>query len=202
MTDPSTILKEGDVLRLQVSPQYATIKIIPNNSSEASDVNFPHNLHNAVELFLKLGMVPQAVNLKDRVDIMLERYKSNPDGKSGVRLGQACVCWHCGACGIPKDYAEQLGTHDHQQSSSSSSSLPPPGPCYQCNETNQINGIRVTTPEAGQFWPWIEEAAMTEDQAKELKVKKEKELIERRKAVEASVAAALAERDNTVVHQK
>lgn len=188
MTDPSSVLKQGDVLRLQVSPQYAIIQILPN-AAEAKDPNFPHNLHNAAELFLKLGMVPQAVKLKDCVDAILEKYQATPDGTSGVRLGQACVCWQCGYCGIPQDYTEE-------EEGNSSAPKQPAGPCANCKETNQINWVRIKNSDntKANYLPWIEESAMTEEQTKELKAKKEKELAERRAAVEASVAAALAER--------
>lgn len=178
MADPSNVIKQGDILRLEVSQKYATLHLVPNGN-EGKDPNFPHNLHNVAELFLKLGMVPQAVKLKDAVDALLERYQANPDGKSGVRLGQACVCFTCGYCGIPPDYSETNKT---------------PGPCAECQAANQLNWVRVTQPNSKECLPWIEEAAMTEVQAKELKVKKEKELAERRAAVEASVAAALANR--------
>ena len=70
-TDPSSVLKQGDVLRLEVSPQYATIRVLPNGN-EGNDANFPRNLHNAAELFLKCGMVPQAVKLKECVDGLLQ----------------------------------------------------------------------------------------------------------------------------------
>ena len=106
MTDPSAVLKQGDMLRLEVSPQYATLHVVPNGD-EGQDANFPRNLHNAAELFLRLGMVPQAVKLKECVDGLLGRYTSNPDGKSGVRLGKGCVCWTCGYCGMPKNYTEE-----------------------------------------------------------------------------------------------
>lgn len=192
MTDPSSVLKKGDVLRLQVSPQYATIHILPApGSSEANDPKFPHHLHNAAELFLTLGMVPQAVQLKDCVDALLERYATNPDGRLGVRLGQACICWQCGYCGIPQDYS----TEEDNASK-------PPGPCAKCQETQQIHWVRVTTPQKGDYLPWIEEAAMTPDQAKDLQAKQAQDLADRRAAVEASVAAALAAREESATEEE
>jgi len=187
MTDPSSVLKQGDVLRLEVSPQYATIRVIPNGS-EAQNANFPKNLHNAAELFLKLGMVPQAVKLKECVDALLQRFASNPDGKSGVRLGKGCVCWQCGFCGIPKDYVE---------------GQPAAGGCANCSAVDQLNWVAVSPEEKGSDdLPWIEEAAMSEAQAKELKAKKEKELAEKRAAVEARVAEAMAEREKQEATEK
>lgn len=181
MTDPSSILKQGDVLRLEISPQYATIQVMPNvGTNEGHDANFPRNLHNAAELFLKLGMIPNAVKLKECVDSVFTKYASTPDGKSGVRLGKACICWHCGYCGIPKDYTEQQIQ---------------PGPCYNCSSSAQLNWVRVCQPNGKEDLPWIEESAMTPEQAKELKTKKDKEMAERRAAVEARVAQALAERE-------
>lgn len=167
------------MLRLEISKQYATIRVVPNGD-EGKDQNFPRNLHNAAELFLKCGMVPQAVKLRECVDALLGHYADSPDGKRGVRLGKACVCWQCGYCGIPKDYVEGKAA---------------PGPCFNCAGTEQINWVGVTQKSGNEDLPWIEEAAMTEKQAKELEEKKEKELAARRAAVEAQVAAAIAERE-------
>lgn len=153
MTDPTDVLKLGDVLRLEVSKQYANIRVI-SNGDEGKDNNFPCHLHNAAELFLKCGMVPQAVKLRECVDALLERYASNPDGKSGVRLGKGCICWQCGYCGVPKDYTEGQTA---------------PGPCFNCSGTDQINWVGVTQKNGDEDLPWIEEAAMTKERAKELK---------------------------------
>jgi hypothetical protein len=169
-------IQQGDLLRLEISPKYSTIGVIPNGD-EGNDANFPRNLHNAAELFLKLGMVPNAVKLKDGTDKLLEMYEGDP--KLSVMLGQGCVCWSCGYCGIPKDYDESRTT---------------PGPCFNCNETNQINWVSIKHPD-GHSLPWIESSAMTEEQAKQMKLKEENELVERRAAVEAQIAAALKERE-------
>ena len=204
-TNPSSsetsqaILKQGDILRLEISPQFANIKVQPNGN-EGLDANFPKNLHNAAELFLKCGLVPNAVKLKECVDSLLERYASNSDQQNvslaGLRLGQACVCWECGHCGMPKN-----GGVSSSSSSSSNAQLPP-GPCANCNGTNQVNWVIVTRGGANagcgdnmETLPWIEETALTEEHASELKAKKEKELAERRAVVEARVAEALAERE-------
>eukprot|EP00980_Cylindrotheca_fusiformis_P030240 scaffold24593_cov176-Cylindrotheca_fusiformis.AAC.3 len=170
-------IRQGDVLRLEVSPKYATIGVIPNGD-EGKDANFPRNLHNAAELFLKLGMVPNAVKLKDATDKLLKMYESEP--KTSVTLGKGCVCWSCGHCGIPRDYDESRKT---------------PGPCFKCSETNQINWVVIKSPD-GSILPWIEASAMTAEQAEQMKRKEKEELAARRAAVEARVAAALKERDD------
>ena len=58
---------------------------------------------------------------------------------------------------------------------------------------DQINWVSIQRPDGTEL-PWIELSAMTSEQAKAMKVKEEKELAERRAAVEARVAAALKER--------
>ncbi|CAB9518448.1 expressed unknown protein [Seminavis robusta] len=174
---PDKILREGDVLRMEVSPKYATIQIQPNiGSSEGNDPNFPRNLHNAVELFLKCGLVPNGVRLKDCTDKLLEIYAKDPS--SNIRLGRGCICWKCGYCGIPKDYSESNNNNNNNQ---------PPGPCVHCHETQQINWVRVTHPTNGEL-PWIERANVTEEE-------KQAELAAKRAAVEARVAQALKERE-------
>ena len=183
-------LKQGDVLRLEINPQYAQIRIVPNGT-EGQDPNFPRNLHNAAELFLKLGMVPQAVKLKDCTDPLLELYAAGPGGRTGVRLGRACVCWQCGACGIPQDYQDD----DDEKSQK------PPGPCFQCGETNQINWVRVTQP-SGEDLPWMTVAPRSKEQEAEMKQQQEVELAARRAAVEARVAQALKEREEAAKEGK
>ena len=179
-------IQQGDVLRLEISPKYATIRTVPK-PTEAQDANFPRNLHNAAELFLKCGLVPNAVKLKDATDEMMSLYSSDPDGRRGVRLGRACVCWSCGHVGIPTDYTEEQRD---------------PGPCASCNETDQVNWVRVMSSATGETknkngaedLPWIEVAPMTEEQAKQMEEEKQKDLAARRAAVEENVRKALEER--------
>lgn len=167
---PHRILQQGDVLRMEISSKYATIQILPNGD-EALDTNFPRNLHNAAELFLKCGLVPNAVRLQECTDKLLDMYANDPS--KAIKLGRACVCWKCGYCGIPKDYA------DSQEES---------GPCLNCQETVQVNWVRVTQPNSDHDLPWIERAAVTEEE-------KKAELLAKRAAVEARVAEALKERE-------
>lgn len=169
------MLKDGDVLRLEVSPKYATIQVLPNGN-EGMDANFPRNLHNAAELFLKCGLVPNAVKLKECTDAVLDIYQKDPS--KAIRLGRACVCWECGHCGIPKDYTE---------------SQVQPGPCTNCNGTTQINWVQILGPsdpkaDGPNVLPWVEIAAKTEQELEE-------EMKAKRAAVEARVAEALKERE-------
>ena len=171
-------IKDGDILRLEVSPKYAGIAVIPNGD-EGRDANFPRNLHNAAELFLKLGMVPQAVELKRATDKLLSMYECPP--KESIRMGKGCICWNCGYAGIPKDYDERRKT---------------PGPCANCNESGRINWVFIKRPD-GSSLPWIAASAMSDVQEKKMKEKEAEELAERRAAVEARVAAALREREKS-----
>jgi hypothetical protein len=181
---------DGEVVRevhLKISPQYATISVVPKEDGEKNDKNFPRNLHNAAELFLRVGMVNSAEKLKQCADMMIGLYSENPDGKSGVRLGKACVCWSCGYCGLPKDFQEDHGNNGMKKKNT------PPGPCFSCNEINQVNWIRVTQKQGKKIteMPWIEIAPLTEE---EVQKKKEAELAAKRAEVEAKVQKALEER--------
>jgi len=174
---------EGEVVReihLKISPQYATIVVVPK-ADEVNDANFPRNLHNAAELFLRVGMVENAAKLKTCVDGMITTYKENPDGKSGMRLGRACVCWSCGYCGLPKNYQE------------GKSKKGPPGPCNHCGEPDQVNWLKVTTQQGkkGSEIPWIELAPLTEEEEKK---KKDAEMAAKRAEIEANVKKAIQER--------
>ena len=174
---PENTIQQGDILRLEISQKFASIQVVPNGN-EGHDENFPRNLHNAAELFLRLGMVPQAVKLKETTDQTLELYQNDP---VGVKLGRGCVCWNCGYCGIPRDYQDD----DSKET--------PPGPCKECGNVGQINWLRVTQA-SGDDLPWIELSAMTEQQASELKLKQKVELAAKRAAVEARVTEALKQR--------
>jgi hypothetical protein len=196
--DQSTI--DGEVVKevhLKISPQYASINIVPKPDGEEHDKNFPHNLHNAAELFLRVGMVENAERLKTCADQMIDLYADNPDGKTGMRFGRACLCWNCGHCGLPKG-------HQHDGPSKNTTNTPP-GPCFHCGETDQVNWVQVTQSQGGVTGkgrrkgktqkideiPWIENAPLT---GEELKKKKEAEMAAKRAEVEANVKRALAER--------
>jgi hypothetical protein len=185
--DPrNVILKDGDVLRLQVSPTYANIQVIPNGD-EGHDANFPRNLHNAAELFLKCGLVAHAVKLKECTDAVLELYQQDPASRQhSLKLGRACVCWECGYCGIPKEYEETQVQ---------------PGPCANCNGSTQINWVQINNHASSvtnnteqddknnsNVLPWVEKANKSEQEQQE-------ELAAKRAAVEARVAAALKARE-------
>jgi hypothetical protein len=181
----STINSEGYTekeLVLEISPQYATIQVIPK-VDETNDNNFPRNLHNAAELFLRVGMLQNVETLKSCTDKMMSLYADNPDGTTGVRLGEACVCWNCGYCGLPKDFQEGRKTKKKT----------PPGPCNSCGETDQVNWVRVTSKKEKNIseMPWIEIAPLTKE---EIKKKREAELSAKRAEVEANVKKALEER--------
>ena len=215
---------EGDIVReihLKISPQYANIAVIPK-PGEGSDKNFPRNLHNAAELFLRVGMVENSKRVKECTDGMISLYADNPDGKSGVRIGNACVCWNCGYCGLPKGFENQssqkemLGANGNGSNSTSASTSTggnkkknskkktkgkknnftdsAPGPCHNCNESDQINWLKVTQKENNvvQEMPWIENAPLTAEEAKK---KRDAELAAKRAEVEARVKKAMADRE-------
>ena len=182
MSDES---ESGEILRevhLKISPQYATVAVIPREDGEKFDRNFPRNLHNAAELFLRVGLVPNAEKLKECTDKMINLYSDTPAGMTGVRLGKACVCWNCGYCGLPRDFKEIK-----------SKKIAPPGPCFSCGETDQINWLRVTQKQGKCIseMPWIEIAPLSEEEAKK---KKQAEIAAKRAEIEAKVKRALEER--------
>ena len=185
----------GELLReieLKIDIRSASILVVPKKD-EINDTNMPRNLHNAAELFLRVGMVDAAESVKKNVSDLLDIYSNNPDGKTNFLVGRGCVCWSCGHCGIPKNGANQKGnniTDDLYKI--------PPGPCNKCGETAQVNWLKVTKPDATntkgkkkEELPWIEAPPLTEE---ELKKKKEAQLVAKRKEVEEQVKRALEER--------
>lgn len=176
---------EGEVVRevhLKISPQYASVQVI-SKADEKNDRNFPHNLHNAAELFLRVGMVENAERLRESTDSMINIYASNPDGKTGMRIGNGCVCWSCGYCGIPKDYKDDKKSLNSKR----------PGPCSNCGELEQINWLKITHKDGKKVkdMPWIEHAPLSEEEQKK---KKEAEIAAKRKEIEERVKQALKDR--------
>lgn len=160
---------------MRTFPEICTT-LLSSFSSKFSDCTVS-GFHLSNDSVHRLGMVPQAVELKRATDKILSLYEGPP--KESIRMGQACVCWICGFVGIPKDYDESRRN---------------PGPCANCNTTDQINWVTIKRPD-GSVLPWMEASAMSAEQEKKMKQKEEQELAERRAAVEARVAAALKERE-------
>jgi hypothetical protein len=56
--DPNEQLRQdGAKELLTINAKLASITVVPNSTGEAKEGNFPRNLHNAAELFLKVGHV-------------------------------------------------------------------------------------------------------------------------------------------------
>mmetsp|Transcript_24831 Transcript_24831/g.40248 ORF Transcript_24831/g.40248 Transcript_24831/m.40248 type:complete len:222 (+) Transcript_24831:40-705(+) len=210
----------GELLReieLKIDIRSASILIIPKQD-EVNDTNMPKNLHNAAELFLRVGMVNAAETVKKNVAQLLDIYSNNPDGKSNFIVGRGNVCWACGHCGIPKGGGggaktnQNKGNNHNIQDDNDDDLLYkiPPGPCNKCGETEQVNWIKVTTTttttqtgvldktknnnnaKKEEELPWIETPPLSEE---ELKKKKEAQLLAKRKEVEEQVKRALEERE-------
>ena len=187
----------GELLReieLKIDIRSASILVIPKQD-EVHDKNMPRNLHNAAELFLRVGMVDAAKNVQRNVADLLDIYSNNPDGKSNFIVGRGNVCWACGHCGIPK------GGANNQKGNNIQDDLHkiPPGPCNKCGETEQVNWLKVTTQPGAdaanvkkEELPWIETPPLSEE---ELKKKKEAQMLAKRKEVEEQVKRALEERE-------
>ena len=164
---------------LKVDKRFGAIKV-EAKSGEGADANFPKNLHNAAELFLRVGLVDNAERLRATTAAMFDIYAVPPDGRSAHSLGRAAVCWGCGHCGLPK--VSKAGVADGEG---------PPRPCARCGDADQTNWVRVTRPSEAGSVPWIQETELDE-KAKEAK---QRALVQAKRAeVEASVAAALAAR--------
>ena len=180
---------EGEVVRettLAIDTRCASIVVVPK-SDEVNDANVPRNLHNAAELFLGVGVVENAERVKDNTGRMLDMCSDNPDGKTNVKIGQGCVCWSCGFCGLPKGGGESKVAPGGKKNNMPKT---PPGPCGNCGETDQINYVRVTRKGMDDL-PWIEAPPLTEEEKKK---KKDAELAAKRREVEEQVKKALEDR--------
>ncbi len=186
----------GELLReieLKIDIRSASILIIPK-PDELQDTNMPKNLHNAAELFLRVGMVDAAETVKRNVADLLDIYANNPDGKSNFLVGRGVVCWACGHCGIPKGGEGNTTVKKDLRNVK-------PGPCNKCGEMEQVNWLKVTqkpgsvdvtkSNKEGEL-PWIETPPLSKEEEKK---KKEAQLLAKRKEVEEQVKRALEERE-------
>mmetsp|Transcript_3730 Transcript_3730/g.5700 ORF Transcript_3730/g.5700 Transcript_3730/m.5700 type:complete len:203 (-) Transcript_3730:52-660(-) len=190
----------GELLReieLKIDIRSASILVIPK-PDEVQDKNMPKNLHNAAELFLRVGMVDAAENVKRNVADLLGIYMNNPDGKSNFLVGRGVVCWACGHCGIPKGGGSE-GNSNTVKDNDLRNNIPP-GPCNKCGELEQVNWLKVTQPSVdatkskkGEL-PWIETPPLSKEEEKK---KKEAQILAKRKEVEEQVKRALEERERT-----
>ncbi len=135
----------GAKVDLSFDPKYATIAVIPH-PGEASDANFPRNLHNAAELFLRMGHLDSARSLSAACTRLFACYAAGPNGLN-VKMGRGCVCWACGYAGIPlnaDECASEVSTVK--------------GVCAKCKSDAQTNFVRVSNPNQGESktLPWVE----------------------------------------------
>ena len=68
----------GELLReieLKIDIRSASILVVPKKD-EINDTNMPRNLHNAAELFLRVGMVDAAESVKKNVSDLLDIYSN------------------------------------------------------------------------------------------------------------------------------
>ena len=134
---------EGATNTLSFSPKLAGIKVTPNGD-EGSDANFPRNLHNAGEVFLRSGNVQSARALHECTERVLGVLEGGPDGKSGCVMGRAVVCWECGYAGLPVNAGACHAVE-----------TVPAGVCKGCKEDGQTNFLMILG-EGGREVPWME----------------------------------------------
>ena len=135
---------------LTITPNFANLKVVPNSKEEYAEPNFPKNLHNVAELFLKVGRVEMAEKVSIACTSLFETYEKGPDGRTTHSMGRAIVCWNCGHCGLPSN-----GSETHMVN------VTPKGICTNCRSDEETNFLKVTKAqgiEAGedQAIPWLE----------------------------------------------
>lgn len=138
---------------LKIDSRYATIKVLPNDSVEGKGANFPRNLHNAGELFLRLGMKDNAVRLQEATEKVFTIYSAGPDGRSTQAMGRACVCWNCGHVGLPSN-ADKC-----------TKGPVPAGICKMCETNDQTNFVKVSQANGNGELPWMEVKAVAPESA-------------------------------------
>ena len=66
-------------VHLKVDTRFANVKVVGEEGMEARDKNRPRNLHNAAELFLKVGMASNARRLQQTTSALFELLAAGPD---------------------------------------------------------------------------------------------------------------------------
>ena len=138
-----SIMLSDTCVRCDISSSFHIRQVEPNPGEE-NDANFPRNVHNAAELFLRLGIKDNAERLHSAVTKLFQLLEQGPDGRTTHTLGRACICWSCGHAGIPAnaDSCSEKGTS-------------PAGVCNKCGDSSQTNFLKVTQPD-GTVIPWLE----------------------------------------------
>ena len=123
---------------VEVQRSFANIKVEPK-AGEAAEPNFPRNIHNACELFVRCGLVANAKRCADCAAQFIELLASPPDGRSSCAVGRAAVCWECGYIGLPRngDAAPAKGYNG------------PLPACGRCGSAAQTNFVRVEIRSGG-----------------------------------------------------
>ena len=123
---------------LEVRRSFANIKVEPK-AGEAAEPNFPRNIHNACELFVRCGLVANAKRAADCAAQFIELLASPPDGRSSCAVGRAAVCWECGYIGLPRN-------GDAAPAKGYGGPLPQ---CGRCGSSAQTNFVRVEVGSGG-----------------------------------------------------
>ena len=126
---------------LTIDTKLSSIAVVPK-ADEKGDANFPRNLHNAAELFLRVGHVGSARKLNVACTKLFECYAQGPGGLH-MKMGNGCVCWACGHAGLPANA-------DADPTQGGASPV-----CASCGEASQTNFVRFTG-EGKKELPWVE----------------------------------------------
>ena len=134
---------------ISIDPRFASIKVLPNTRDESSSPNFPRNLHNAAELFLKLGLVDRCVRLSVCTKKLFNSLEQGPDGRTQHDIGRAAVCFQCGHAGLPAN-RDACGV-----GAGKSADEGPRPVCAKCLCADDTNFVKVLSTD-GKEVPWME----------------------------------------------
>jgi hypothetical protein len=124
-----------------------SFQVLPNEGEDAHP-NFPHNLHNAMEILMHANRLSAAHRLQQCTNVYLRLLEEGP--KEGDVSGRAYVCFDCGHCGLSPPVTETDLPSDGGEKKACI--------CSFCRSDAHTNSIDLILPN-GKRMPWIERGA-------------------------------------------
>ena len=90
---------------MEIPSAFRAFCIEPKDEEEESDQAMPRDCAHAMFVFAKSGINAgeNAKRCMQCINQTLDMLASGPDGQAKLNIGQACICWGCGACGNTKE---------------------------------------------------------------------------------------------------
>eukprot|EP00929_Paragymnodinium_shiwhaense_P080408 TRINITY_DN41931_c0_g1_i1.p1 TRINITY_DN41931_c0_g1~~TRINITY_DN41931_c0_g1_i1.p1 ORF type:complete len:349 (-),score=98.64 TRINITY_DN41931_c0_g1_i1:126-1172(-) len=127
-----------------LDPRLGSMRVLPN-ADEDNHPAFPKNLHNAMELLIKVKQVEQARQLQKCTKAYLSILDEGP--QAAKSSGKGYVCFNCGFAGL----APEEGANSKSESGKACT-------CTSCGDDSHTNFVQLVLP-TGMELPWMSREA-------------------------------------------